>query len=266
MLCTPFNQTVIGQTCLVQADCFSVFPHIQDRSVDAIVADLPYGSTAKCLWDIPLDLPALWVQYKRILKPNGVVLLFAQTPFDKVLGCSNLPWLRYEWIWEKTEATGFFNAHKMPLKAHENILVFYQKTPKFNPQKTSGHSPVHSFTKRIPVADRTLVYGNSTREISGGGSTERFPRSVQRYATDKQKNRLDGTIHPTQKPLALLKMLVSSYTNENDLVLDNVTGSGTTNVACLELNRRSIGIEKNADYYALAVRRCKKVRHENNAV
>jgi len=121
----------------ILGDCFDHLPDVPDKSVDVICADLPYGTT-KCKWDTVLPLDKLWVEYERIIKDNGVILLFAQTPFDKVLGASNLKLLRYEWIWEKTQATGYFNAKKMPMKAHENILVFYKNPPKYNPQKTQG--------------------------------------------------------------------------------------------------------------------------------
>jgi DNA modification methylase len=253
------DKVVIGDTTIYHGDCFDIMPtEIKDKSVDAIIADLPYGTT-KCKWDSVLDLDRLWTEYKRVLKDGGVVILFAQTPFDKVLGCSNLKWLKYEWIWEKTQATGFFNAKKMPMKAHENILVFYDKLPKYNPQKTKGHKPMNSYTKKVDVQNRTELYGKSTKEISGGGDTDRYPRSVQVFASDKQKNKLDGTIHPTQKPLELIKMLIKTYTDAGDLVLDNTTGSGTLNVGCIELGRKSIGIEKDKVEFDKAVARCKKV-------
>ena len=249
-----FCQTDVSGSTFVNADCFDVFPFIEDNSIDAIICDLPYGTT-NCKWDSVLDLNKLWEQYKRILKDNGVVVLFAQTPFDKVLGCSNLEWLKYEWIWEKTQATGYFNAKKMPMKAHENILVFYNKTPKFNPQKTEGHKPINTYTKKAEVCNKTEVYGKVKQDVSGGGETDRYPRSVQDFASDKQKTKLDGTIHPTQKPLALLEMLVKSYTDEGDVVLDNTMGSGTCGLAVIKNNRRFIGIEKEKNYYDITLKR-----------
>jgi len=249
-----YRLNIDGKHDLYNADCFDVFPLIPDKSVDAIICDLPYGTT-KCKWDSVLDLESLWVEYKRVIKDRGVILLFGQTPFDKVLGCSNLGWLKYEWIWEKTQATGFYNAKKMPMKAHENILVFYNKPPKYNPQKTEGHPPINSYTKKAEVFNKTEVYGKSIRDVSGGGETDRYPRSVQVFASDKQKNKLDGTIHSTQKPLALLKYLVKTYTDEGDIVLDNTMGSGTTNLACLRLGRKSIGIEKEKVEFDKAVKR-----------
>ena len=159
-------------------DCFEILPSIDDESIDLILCDLPYNTT-QAKWDVEIDLDLLWKHYERLIKPNGAILLFAQTPFDKILGCSNLKLLKYEWIWEKTQATGFLNAKKMPLKAHENILVFYKKAPTYNPQKTQGHSPMHSYTKKPEVQNRTELYGKMDRTISGGGDTDRYPRSVQ---------------------------------------------------------------------------------------
>lgn len=198
---------------------------------------------------IPLE--PLWKHYRRIIKENGAIVLFAQTPFDKILGASNLEMLRYEWIWEKTQATGHLNAKKMPMKAHENLLVFYKKLPTYHPQMTEGHEPVHSYTKRISVQNNTELYGFMGREISGGGETVRYPRSVLRFASDKQTSHL----HPTQKPLALCEYMIRTYTDEGDLVLDSCMGSGTIGVACKNLNRRFIGIEKEEKYFEICKRR-----------
>lgn len=228
---------------LYKDDCFNIFPLIKDKSIDMILCDLPYNTT-KAKWDNALDLELLWNHYRRIIKDNGAILLFAQTPFDKILGCSNLEWLRYEWIWEKTQATGWLNAKKMPMKAHENILVFYKNPPTYNPQKTTGHKPMHSYTKKPEVQNKTELYGAMNKVISGGGDTDRYPRSVLTFPSDKQKTKLDGTIHPTQKPLALCEYLIKTYTNEGDLVLDNTAGSGTTGLAAENLNRNYILIEK----------------------
>lgn len=239
---------------VILGNCLDILPTIADKSIDLILADLPFGST-KCHWDSPINLEQLWIQYKRIIKDRSAILLFAQTPFDKVLGCSNLEWLRYEWIWEKTQASGFFNAKKMPMKAHENILVFYKKCPIFYPQKTNGHKPVNSYTKRARIQNKTEIYGKVSKDISGGGETDRFPRSVQLFSSDKQKNKLNGTIHPTQKPLALCEYLIKSYTKKEDLVLDNVAGSGTTGLAARNLDRSFILIEKDPEYYNLILSR-----------
>jgi site-specific DNA-methyltransferase (adenine-specific) len=235
-------------------DCLDLMKLIPDKSIDMILCDLPYGTT-KCSWDSIIDLNLLWGEYERIIKDNGPILLFAQTPFDKVLGCSNLKLLKYEWIWEKTQATGFYNAKKMPMKAHENILVFYKKLPKYYPQKTQGHKPINSYTKKPEVQNKTEVYGKVKTTVTGGGETDRYPRSIQIFSSDKQKTKLDGTIHPTQKPLDLCEYLIKTYTDEGDVVLDNCSGSGTTGLAAKRLNRNYIMIEKDETYFNIGLRR-----------
>ncbi len=234
-------------------DCLDIMPDIPDGSVDLILADLPFGTT-NCKWDSIIDMEKLWIQYERIIKPNGVIVLFAQTPFDKVLGCSNLKLLRYEWIWEKKQPTGHLNAKIMPMKAHENILVFYKKKPIYNPQKTFDHKRKISTAHHKRNTSTGEIYGKSNN-FSDYDSTERYPRSVQIFSSDKQKLNL----HSTQKPLALIEYLIKTYTNENMLVLDNVCGSGTTGVACKKLNRRFIMIEKNLKFYKISIERLKKV-------
>lgn len=235
----------ISKSHLLYGDCFNHFPDIPDKSIDLICADLPYGQT-NCSWDSVLPLDKLWVEYNRIIKPNGAILLFAQTPFDKVLGSSNLNMLRYEWIWEKTQATGHLNAKKMPMKAHENILVFYNKLPTYNPIMTTGHvRKVSSAKNRAECItrrnDTDNIYNNEYPDkVSDYDSTIRYPRSVLKFKTDKQTSNL----HKTQKPVALLEYLIKTYSNDGDLILDNVAGSGTTGVACINLNRKYILIEK----------------------
>lgn len=225
-------------------DCLDVMPTLPDQSVDMVLADLPYGTTA-CSWDSVIPLEPLWKQYRRICR--GPVVLFAQSPFDKALGVSNLAELRYEWIWEKTHATGHLNAKKSPMKAHENVLVFYREQPTYNPIKTTGHLR-KTATKR---GDKTDVYGAQTFDKITYDSTERYPRSVLLFPSDKQKSKL----HSTQKPVALCEYLIRTYTNEGDVVLDNCMGSGTTGVACANTNRRFIGIESDLKYYEIAVER-----------
>lgn len=232
-------------------DCLEGMKMIDDKSIDMILCDLPYGTTQN-KWDSVISLDKLWEQYCRIIKDNGAIVLFAQTPFDKILGASNLKMLKYEWIWEKTTATGHLNAKKMPMKAHENILVFYKKLPVYNPQKTTGHTPVHTYTKH---QDDGSNYGKTAVGISGGGSTERYPRSVQVFKSDKQK----CALHPTQKPISLCEYLIKTYTNEDMVVLDNCIGSGTTAVACKNTNRHYIGFEIDENYYNTAVMRLENI-------
>jgi site-specific DNA-methyltransferase (adenine-specific) len=228
---------------LLLGDCLELMSRIADKSVDMVCCDMPYGTT-NCRWDTTLDLDRLWGQYRRITKENAAIVLFAQTPFDKVLGCSNLPWLRYELIWEKTHPTGHLNAKKMPMKAHENILVFYNKLPTYNPQKTSGHVRKTAVKRR----DITPVYGEQDFTELPYDSTERYPRSVLTFASDKQR----AALHPTQKPVALVEWLISTFSNPGDTVLDHCMGSGTTGVACGNLGRKFVGMELDEGYYAIA--------------
>jgi site-specific DNA-methyltransferase (adenine-specific) len=253
---------MIKKNTIHNGDCLEIMKDIEDGSISMILADLPYGTT-KAAFDSCIDLDKLWEQYKRIIKTNGAIALFAQTPFDKVLGCSNLKWLKYEWIWEKTQATGFLNAKKMPMKAHESILIFYDKTPTYNPQKTTGHKPINSYTKRAKVQNKTELYGAVKEDVSGGGETDRYPRSVLVFPSDKQIMKSTPFLHPMQKPLALCEYLIKTYTNEGDVVLDNVCGSGTTGVAAKNLNRDYILIEKEERFYDMSRKRLQIIEEIN---
>lgn len=244
---------------ILQGDCLELMNNIPDKSIDMILCDLPYGTT-KCKWDSIIDLDLLWKQYCRIIKDNGAILLFAQTPFDKILGSSNLPMLKYEWIWEKTTATGHLNAKKMPMKAHENILVFYKKSPLYNAQKTYGHERKVSKAEHKVNCIESDVY-NKGQKLTTYDSTERYPRSVLKFKTDKQKEAL----HPTQKPVDLCKYLIETYTNENELVLDNTAGSGTTAIACLKSNRKFIVMEKEEKYVEIIKDRIKSVMEKRKS-
>ena len=236
---------------LLLGDCLARMKEIPDGSVDMILCDLPFNTTRNH-WDVLIPFEPLWEQYKRVIKPNGAILLFAQTPFDKVLGCSNLDMLKYEWIWEKTNATGHLNAKKMPMKAHENILVFYDKLPTYNPQKTQGHPRKQSLNKNL---DKSTNYGKQTAGTSYD-STERYPRDVLLFKSDTQKSKL----HPTQKPTALCEYLINTYTNEGDVVLDNCMGSGTSIVAALNTGRKAIGMEMSETYFNIATKRVKEAK------
>jgi site-specific DNA-methyltransferase (adenine-specific) len=217
---------------------------IPDGSIDMVLCDLPYGTTVN-KWDTVIPLDPLWDQYERIIKENGAICLFAQTPFDKVLGTSHIGWLKYEWIWEKDNSTGFLNANKMPLKKTENILVFYKKPPTYNPQKTAGKPYKCKQGSGSSNWNYDQTQGGYVTENNG----ERFPTNLIKFNRDR-----DG-FHPTQKPVALLEYLVKTYTNSGEVVLDNCMGSGSTGVACVNAGRRFIGIELNVDYYNIAVKR-----------
>ena len=254
-------------------DCIDGMRLLPAGSVDFLFTDLPYGRT-NCKWDTPIDLEAFWSEADRVVKKNGAVALFAQTPFDKVLGCSNLRNLRYEWIWEKSNATGHLNAKRMPMRAHENILIFYRRQPTYNPQKTDGHQPVNSYTHYIDTQNRTEIYQKATKEVKGGGNTDRYPRSVVKGPSDKQTSHLHptqkpvwlcerlvltytnpGGIHPTQKPVELCEYLIRTYTRSGELVADICVGSGTTAIAAINTERRFVCFETAPSFYAAASER-----------
>lgn len=213
-------------------------------NISASITDTPYGTT-KCKWDSIIDLNSMWKWLLHVRNSRTPVLLFSQLPYDKVLGSSNLNELRYEWIWEKTAATGHLNAKKMPMKAHENILVFYDKLPVYNYEKTQGHA--RKTTKQVRHASD--LYGSQLGETSYD-STERYPRTVLKYASDKQKLNLN----PTQKPIELLRYLVRTYTNKGDTLLDFTAGSMSLSVACYLEGRNSVCIEKDEDQFYKSVK------------
>lgn len=223
---------------LYEGDCFDYLPLIEDSSIDMILCDLPYGTTA-CKWDSILPLEPLWTEYKRIIKKGGAIVLTASQPFTTTLINSNINDFRYEWIWEKSNGGGFLLANKMPLKRHENILIFYNKLPHYNPQKANGtpYSAKRAFGGHFMGEKQGKEVGGWVTENDGS----RFPTSILKFSNDTG-------LHPTQKPVALFEYLIKTYTNENELVLDNCAGSGTTGVACENLNRNSILMEQEPEY------------------
>lgn len=223
-------------------DCLKGMTLIDDRSIDFIFCDLPYGITAND-WDTPIDMTSLWDSYNRIIKDNGAIVLFGKGKFSAKLIMSNLKMYRYTIIWHKTTPVGFLNANKMPLASHEDMLVFYKKLPTYNPQKTYGH-------KRVVVKEETKKNckkgGNyEGYEMLGYDSTERYPTSVWTFSNDKQKE----NIHPTQKPIDLCKKMILTYTNPGEIVMDNCCGSGSICKAAKLTNRKYIGFDngKNLD-------------------
>lgn len=236
---------------LRQGNCLELIKQIPDGSVDMILCDLPYNMTRN-EWDCAFPLNHLWLQYDRVIKNNGAILLFGSGRFTADLIYTSehcgVDW-RYNLIWEKTTPTGFLNANRQPLRIHEDICVFYKKQPIYNPQKTTGHKRKVSTAEHKRNSKKTTDYGE--HGLKSYDSTERFPTSVLKFATDKQKSAL----HPTQKPVALLEYLVKTYTNEGDVVLDNCMGSGSTGVACVNTGRRFIGIELDPIYFSVAEQR-----------
>jgi site-specific DNA-methyltransferase (adenine-specific) len=233
---------------LLHGDCLELMRGIPDKSIDMILCDLPFGATEN-EWDTVIPFEPLWEQYKRIVKDNSAVVLFAQPPFDKLLACSNLKMFRYEWVWQKTKSSGFMNAKKMPLKSHENILVFYKKLPTYNPQ---------GIIKNVSIKTGRSRKGNSRNYGNTGCGNPDYIQTVSNYPKDiitfsNPSNK--GHLHPTQKPVALLEYLIKTYTNEGDVVLDNCMGSGSTGVACVNTNRNFIGIELDENYFKIAKER-----------
>lgn len=245
-----------NQIKLYNDDCLKCMDMLikEDVKVDAIITDPPYGITA-CKWDVVIPFTAMWERLNKLIKDNGAIVLFGAEPFSSKLRISNINNYKYDWKWEKTQATNFFNAKKQPLRCIEDIMVFYKKQCTYNPQKTFGHKPINSYTKYLTTVNKTEVYGKCKKELSGGGATDRFPRQRLTFASDKQKVYL----HPTQKPILLMEYLVKTYTNENDTVLDFTMGSGTTGAVCKKLNRGFIGIEIDKNSFHTAQKRIQDV-------
>ncbi len=235
---------------LLQGDCLEVMKDIPDKSIDMILCDLPYGTTA-CKWDSIIPFEPLWGQYNRIIKDDGAIVLFGSEPFSSKLRMSNLKMYRYDWIWAKTVASNFAVCKKQPFKKHENIMVFYKKQPTYNPQMEDGEP----YTDKREKGARNAVVGAGKtvkrQPIDNKGT--RYPSSVQLFSNGNNNN-----VHPTQKPVALLEYLIKTYTNEGELVLDNCMGSGSTGVACKNTNRDFIGIELDEKYFNIAKERIER--------
>ena len=233
---------------LIKGDCLIEMQNIPDKSIDAIICDLPYGTTA-CKWDTVIPFEPLWAQYKRIIKDNGAIVLFGSQPFTSILLQSNIQQYRQHLVWEKTRPNNVMNAKKMFMKWHEDILIFYRELPTYNPQKEK----VVQYKKVQHKQDRTNGHLGSTGEKQGyvhDNNGEAYPKSVLKFS-----NVCRPSLHPTQKPVPLLDYLVKTYTNEGDVVLDNTMGSGTTGVACKQLNRSFVGIEMDDKYFDIASKR-----------
>ena len=238
---------------LMQGDCLELMKTIADGSVDLILTDPPYGTTA-CKWDSVIDFGLMWGQLKRIIKPNGAIVMTASQPFTSVLVCSNLKGFKHEWIWEKNRGSNFGAAKYQPLKEHESVLVFSKDGEKVNyypikePRKGAG-------------ADRVKYEFNDSntgkREVYGGFTDNRkgHKEEVLRYPSSIQKHNTQVGLHPTQKPVALLEYLIKTYTQEGETVLDFTMGSGSTGVACVNTNRNFIGIELDENYFNIAKQR-----------
>jgi len=241
------------QIKLLKGDCLELMKDIPDKSIDAIIADLPYGTTA-CKWDTVIPFEPLWEQYKRIIKDNGAIVLFGSQPFTSALVMSNPKMYRHNWIWEKTRPANFMNAKYQPMKYHEDVLVFGKNKVNYYPIKLKGNKN-HATKNRL---GKSNIYNIQNNHAGIDTNDMKYPSTIIKIkSTDSTKN-----LHPTQKPVALLEYLIKTYTNEGETVLDNTMGSGTTGIACLNTNRRFIGIEKDDKYFEIASNRIKN--HINN--
>ena len=253
---------------LLNGDCLEVMKSIPDKSVDMVLCDMPYGTT-DCKWDVPLPLKQLWEQYDRITKKNAAILLFSAQPFTTDLICSNRKNFRYEIIWQKTQAQGFLNANKMPLRAHENILVFYKNLPTYNPIKTSVNRKDIGRAKK-PNLVRSQQYGTDSMMSTIWVETGlRYPTDVIKFSNWNGSlfgKNVSHVKHPTAKPVDLLEYLIKSYSNPGDTILDNCMGSGSTCVACVNTNRHYIGFELDPQYYDIARKRLDEVESVLNGL
>ena len=233
---------------LIQGDCIVEMKNIADKSIDMILCDLPYGTTA-CKWDTVIPFVSLWEQYERIIKDNGAIVLFASQPFTTKLISSNENSFRYCWYWLKNQGTNFFHAKRMPIRKVEEICVF--KKGKYYPQITDGHIPTNSAKG---CSNGKAYHGTNTRDYEGGKTT-RYPTNILDFKCVDNYSRL----HSAEKPVDLLEYLIKTYTDDEDTVLDNCMGSGTTGVACKNLNRNFIGIELDPTYFKIAEARITEV-------
>ena len=241
--------TTLELNKIYNIDCLVGMTEIPDQSIDMIFVDLPYGVTAKNKWDNVIPYEPMWKQFERIIKPNGAILLFGQDKFTARTMLSNEKLHKYNSVWDKILPSGFLNANRMPLRSHEDIMVFYKSLPTYNPQKTTGHKRKVSKAEHKVNCEKTSDYGE--HGLTTYDSTERYPTSVWEFATDKQKE----PIHPTQKPIDLCRYAIRTYTNEGDTVLDCCCGSGSIPLAAMLEGRNYIGMDngfcdkKNSKYF-----------------
>ena len=247
---------------IANADCLKWMSDITDGSVDMVLCDLPYGVLNKgnkhATWDCQIPMEPLWENWLRVCRPNAAIVLFAQGMFTAQLMMSMPRLWRYNLIWDKHRVTGFLNANRMPLRCHEDILVFYRKLPTYHPQMEELNGRERNHPQGYgPHREYNRCYGKIKR-ITPQVFDKKHPRSIIKIPREHDNNQL----HPTQKPVALLSYLIRTYTNEGDTVLDNCMGSGSTGVACVETNRNFIGIEKDAHYFTMAKKRIDKALAE----
>ena len=230
---------------LLKGDCLEVMDKLIEEGVivDAIICDPPYGTTA-CKWDTIIPFDEMWVRLNKLVKPNGAIVLFGSEPFSSALRMSNIKNYKYDWVWEKPQAVGHLNAWRMPMKNTENISVFYAKQANYNPElKDKPMKNIRPHTKRTKTSD---CYGSHKLDTHKCPPNKSMPKTIIQF------NNAQGTVHPTQKPVDLMEYLIKTYTTKKEIVLDFTMGSGSTGVACKNLNRRFIGIELDKHYYRIA--------------
>jgi len=243
---------------LMQGDCLERMKEIESGSVDAIITDPPFGTTA-CKWDSVIPFDKMWEQLNRIIKPNGAIVLFGSEPFSSALRMSNIKNYKYDWVWEKDKGTNFALSNKQPLRKTENISVFYKKQPYYN---SKGRKLDKPYTHTLPISKSDSSKGAGKHNLNEDGTrkyatyTHAKKNNLVYFARESQTN----SLHPTQKPVALMEYLIKTYTNEGETVLDFTMGSGTTGVACKNLNRSFIGIEKDEKYFNIAKERIEEVK------
>lgn len=236
---------------LMQGDCLERMKEIPDGSVDLVLCDLPYGTTA-CKWDAVIPFDPLWNQYRRVIGCNAAIVLTASQPFSSALVMSNPDMFGYSLVWEKNRPTGFLDSKRKPLRYHEDICVFYRRQPTYNPQKVAGRPSHSTGSKGRDARSQPEILKGSVVKVPSDESGMKYPRSILTFDTIPPTG---DRVHPTQKPIALMEYLIRTYSNEGDTVLDNCMGSGTTGVACVNTARRFIGIERDESYFAIAKKR-----------
>ncbi len=245
-----YKKTKLKNT-IFEGDCLEKLKLIDDKSIDMVLCDLPYGTTQN-KWDSPIDLEMLWAEYDRVVKDNGAIVLFSQGVFTAKLIISNSKNFKYKYTWEKSKPTNFLNAKKQPLRKHEDICVFYKKQPTYNPQMTKGKP----YSKGIRKSQLSGSYGDF-KPVLVESNGDRYPTDVIYFKTAESEGKV---YHPTQKPLSLMRFLIRTYSNKNDIILDNAFGSGTTLIACCLEGRYFTGIELNKESYQFKKKKINNIK------
>ncbi len=239
-------------------DCIEVMKTLEDGSIDAIITDPPYGTTA-CKWDSVIDFELMWEQLNRIIKPNGAIVLFGSEPFSSALRMSNIKNYKYDWVWDKMRGSNIFNAKTMPLKQHEIISVFFNDVCNYNPQPRELKESTKKRSRRsmndLKVGESSIGSNFTAFKSNNKNKDFGYPQTILTFTKESNNQYKKVVFHPTQKPIALMEYLIKTYTNENETVLDFTMGSGSTGVACKQTNRNFIGIEKEKNYFKIAQER-----------